>query len=424
MAHLFRTPKIATGPDGIKGKVLDAKGRPELHPRWRFEYTDHAGRRKIGTGTDSRAETERLAHQIELRELEIKRGLRPVPKSADKAAARSFRETAAEYCEWGAVQGGRGGRPWGATHLRMRRAHLAWWAERLSLATLADLAGALPKVEAALRELDAAGRSGKTLSNTAESLRGFVHWAKNRGYLDADPLEHLARFDCSPRTRRRAMTPEEIRALLDSAPPGRRLLYETALATGLRAGELRGLVVRDLDPDRPALHVRAEIAKSRKPATQPLPAALWERLKAEAADSPPDAALLYVPSHPARELDADLEAAGVRKWTPEGKVDFHGCRVAFCTLLLESGADVKTCQTLARHSTPDLTVNTYGRARASRLSEAAEAVAKTVFFGPEYTISPQRKVVGLENPIDSRPYPKRDAGSIPAASTNLRTNRT
>jgi hypothetical protein len=206
MAHLFRTPKIAPGPDGIKAKVMDAKGRTVFPAKGRFEYHDHAGRRKIGTGTDSRAETERLAHQIELRELEIKRGLRPVPKSADKAAARPFREVAAEYCEWGAVQGGRGGRPGGATHLRMRRDHLAWWAERLSLDSMADLAGVLPKVEAALRDLSEAGRSGKTLSNVAEALHGFCHWAINRGYLDADPLEHLGRFDITPRTRHDRLT--------------------------------------------------------------------------------------------------------------------------------------------------------------------------------------------------------------------------
>jgi len=47
--------------------------------------------------------------------------------------------------------------------------------------------------------------------------------------------------------------------------------------------------------------------------------------------------LLYVPSHPARELDKDLETAGIPKHTPEGKVDFHACRVAYISLLFEAG---------------------------------------------------------------------------------------
>jgi hypothetical protein len=153
---------------------------------------------------------------------------------------------------------------------------------------------------------------------------------------------------------------------------------------------------RDLDLDRPALFVRAEIAKSRKPATQPLPGELWEKLRAEAEGKAPDAALLSVPTYPARMLDVDLKRAGVKKWTVESKLDFHATRTAFITMLLESGADVKTCQTLARHATADLTVNTYGRARHERLSATAEAVGKVVFSRPDYISEPKPKVVGLE----------------------------
>ena len=147
---------------------------------------------------------------------------------------------------------------------------------------------------------------------------------------------------------------------------------------------------------------------------QPLPLALWDRLKAEAADSLPDAALLAVPLHPACNMDRDLKRAGVKKWTPEGKVDFHATRTAYITMLLESGADVKTCQTLARHATADLTVNTYGRARHERLSATAEAVGKVVFFRPDYISEPKPKVVGLDTRSESRGYLEGGAGFEPA----------
>jgi len=62
-------------------------------------------------------------------------------------------------------------------------------------------------------------------------------------------------------------------------------------------------------------------------------------------------------------MDKDLKAADIPKWTPEGKIDFHACRTAYITFVLESGTDLKTAQTLARHSTPDLTMNVYGKAR-------------------------------------------------------------
>ena len=78
---------------------------------------------------------------------------------------------------------------------------------------------------------------------------------------------------------------------------------------------------------------------------------------------PPADPLLYVPSHPARELEEDLDAAEIPKWTDDGKVDFHACRVAYITLLFEGGADVKTVQTLARHCDPRITMNVYARFR-------------------------------------------------------------
>ena len=46
--------------------------------------------------------------------------------------------------------------------------------------------------------------------------------------------------------------------------------------------------------------------------------------------------------------------------------------------MVESGANLKEAQTLMRHSTPQLTMNTYARARADRLHSVAEAVQEMV----------------------------------------------
>jgi len=95
----------------------------------------------------------------------------------------------------------------------------------------------------------------------------------------------------------------------------------------------------------------------------------------------PKDALLYVPNHPARELDKDLKAAGIPKHTDDGKVAFHAMRTCFVTLAYEAGANHKEAQQLARHSTPGLTANTYGRTRNERLAKVAETVADRVLFG-------------------------------------------
>ena len=179
---------------------------------------------------------------------------------------------------WGESQGGRKGKPWAAWHSHKRRTHLQWWQDRLGLATLADLAGILPRVEEALRDLQAKGRAGKTLANYAEALGAFCDWCVQRGYLASDPLKALAPFDTPPTTTRRALSGEEIGRLLEVCVPHRKLLMETSFLSGLRAHELRSLAVDDLDVDGWGVRLHAEWTKNRKDGFQPIPTDLIGRL--------------------------------------------------------------------------------------------------------------------------------------------------
>jgi len=304
---------------------------------------------------------------------EIRKGIRPLPKLSDRS--RSFPETASEYCDWGETQGGRNGHPWGHDHADKRRRHLKWWQEKLKLSILADLDGILPRVECALRGLIKKGRAGKTVSNYAEALAAFCDWCVDRGYLENDPLRRLGKFDTTPRDARRPLTPAEITKLLAASPPWRQLLYETALSSGLRANELRSLTVAHLSVERGGLYLEAAWTKDRRAGFQPLPADLVARLAAAAKGRKTSDPLLQVPAHPHRYVYADLKAAGVPKRLPGlGKVDFHALRVTFATLLMESGASAKECQALMRHSTMQMTLDRYVKARPERLQAAAETV--------------------------------------------------
>jgi integrase len=320
-----------------------------------------------------------------------------------------------EYLSWGEAQGGRGGRPWSRPHARNRRTCLSWWQESLGLETLADLEGILPRVEKALRELQGEGKAGKTLANHAEALHALCLWGEQRGYLAADPLKGLAPFDTSPQTHRRALSAEEITRFLSACTPHLGLLYETAFLSGLRAGELRHLTVDHLDAERNGLRLEAEWTKNRKPGFQPLPRDLVERLKAFAEAGEPDrlyaqayaqhrrpgqaprGRLLYVPKQTHEVVAEDLERAGIPRQTPLGKVDFHALRVAFVSLCFEVGeASGKEAQHLARHSTPNLTFNTYGRAREERLHQTVEKMAEAILPGKGVP-GLYRQAVGAEN---------------------------
>ena len=148
--------------------------------------------------------------------------------------------------------------------------------------------------------------------------------------------------------------------------------------------------------ERCALIPDAEWTKNREASFQPIPASLTGRLyefarsgepvrlyakflqRKDATREIPGHPLLYAPSDPSRELGKDLNTAGIPKHTAEGKVDFHACRVAYITFVIESGANVKEAQVLARHKTPDLTMNVYGRVRQDQLSKTIERLGETL----------------------------------------------
>ena len=371
-------------------RTKDRNGK--FHKNWRFHFVDYRGKRKWGTGTSSKSDTLRAAQALEEEHRLIRLGYRPLPKSSEKA--RAFDDVVSEYIAWGEVQGGRGGRPWGATHAASRRRHLPWWQRELSLTLVSDLMGCLPRAEKALRTLQASSRSGKTLANYAESICAFCDWCVGRGYLETDPLKDLRSFDTTPQSRRRAMTREELVRLLDAAPSERRLLYAVACATGLRKKELASLQVRHLDLDQRGLVLEAAWTKNRKEGFQPLPYGLLGPRCEATVGKASDEALLDVPSHTARSLDRELKAAGITKVTEKGKIDFHALRVTYTTLVIEAGATVKEAQTLLRHSTPQLTMNTYARTRPDRMREVADEVGNAVQIDCNRATSVQRAVVG------------------------------
>ena len=358
--------------------MAGVRKKPRKNGKYQGWFTNSDGKRQFFEGTKNRAETKRMADRLEDEHRQVRLGYRPPAKKSDKARTRPFSDVVDEYMAWGESKGGRGGLPWGEVHARMRRSHLRWWKKRLGLNILGDLEGILPRVESALRELQKQGRSGKTLQNYSEAICALCNWAVDRGYLADDPLRHLTTYNTQPQSFRRAMTADEVKKLLQVAAPEMRLLYETALATGLRAKELRSLKVGDLVPELCKLNLHARWTKNRKSCLQPIPQWLMDKLVEESVGKPPSAPLLYVPSHPARELDKDLEAADIPKWTSEGKVDFHSLRVLFISRVVDSGATVKEAQALARHSTPELTMNTYAKTSQSRLMELTEKLSEDI----------------------------------------------
>ena len=409
MAYIYATYKTRTDKQtGKRIPVLDKKGQPVRHPYFRAEIRNWDGTRTTVTiPCRNRSEAQRQADLMQLKQDQIKAGERPPPVPADRKPPKGIREAAEEYLRWGECQGGRGGRPWAKEHARTRRLRMVAWIDRLKLRTMDDLQGILPAVEEECHARLKAGMSGKTIKHEAETLTAFIRWAKPRGYIDNNPLEGLGRFNTKQKIKRRVMSREEMAAFMACVPPHLQLLFEVAICSGLRRNELYSLTPDHLDATRCGLILEADWTKNRQDGFQPLPRSLFERLAAysKTGDAKeryrlafrqcgaklhcPDDPLLYVPKATATTMDVYLAKAGIPKKTKAGKLDFHALRVAYINMLIEAGVDVKTIQTLARHSTLELTMNVYARAVDEKLRQGVESLGNMIPLPASTITSPE-----------------------------------
>lgn len=232
------------------------------------------------------------------------------------------------------------------------------------------------------------GLGAQTFNFYLNAAKQFTRWLENEGRISHNPIRHLERRDVKTDRRhdRRALTPDECRALLQATAsqageswgmtgPARALLYRLALETGLRSNELRSLTVADFTfKGSPVVRVRAAYAKNRRTDELPLRAETAALVKAWCKSKLPTAPVfenMPVSDYTAKMLRADLEAAGVPYKDADGRVaDFHALRHTFVSSFANNGnVNLSVAQRLARHSTPILT------ARYTHVSAASERAA-------------------------------------------------
>ena len=380
----------------------------------------------------------KTGRRVQAEHNEIRCGYRPPPDKADQSAQRPFVEVAEEYFRWGESQGGRGGRPWGRGHARMRRSLLTWWQEKLGLSVLADLNSILPAAEQALQELQAKGRSGKTLTGYVDSLVAFCRWCatKSRGYLKENPLEGISRFDTTPRTRRCAMTAEEIQKFCLSR---RNIVDCCTRSPSVRdsANELRSLSVEHLDRERGGLHLDSDWTKDRKAAFSLCLARWWIDSQPLQNRKPPRHSILVilVEMTPGSNLfpkdhsfTCQLNRPGRWKTTSgrrhpkaatAGETGFSRMSRGLHQLRSFRRRQRPRAQSL-RHATPDMTMNVYGRTEDTRLAELVERVGQTVLYaGQEKDVTTTEvSKADVVSTCSQETCDTSVSASIPAASTD------
>jgi integrase len=222
--------------------------------------------------------------------------------------------------------------------------------------------------------------AAKTLNEYLAAARGLLNWMVRHGRAPLNPLSSVGRVDTRGREtiRRRALTVDQMRALLAAAPE-RRAVYLVAAQTGLRRGELAALRWSDvvLDGEDPVVNVRASTAKNRKAAALALAPEVVTELRRLQAVARRDRPVFdrMVPKMPT--FKADLERAGVPFIDSEGRrVDFHALRHTLGTNLSRAGVPLRVAMELMRHSDPGLTMKTYTDVAKLPLREAVNALPR------------------------------------------------
>jgi integrase len=335
---------------------------------WYIAYSDENGVRRTVKGCPDKAATEGIARKLET-EAELRRRGVIDPKN-DRYAAHEARPLSEHLEAWRVYLLGKGK---GERHANEGHARVVNLMALAKAARLSDLT--LTHIQAALATLKDKGRSLRTIHHHASLAKNFAKWAWHDGRSREDLLAHL-RLPANPesdrRRKRRALSGEELVRVVTAAETGptsgelsgidRSMLWRIAAGTGFRSEELQSLSPEsfDLEGEHPTITVDAKDSKRRRRDVQPIQATLASMLKPW-LDCRPDGQRIFPVDRWAilEALKFDLKAAGIEYENDEGFADVHSLRHAYITALAKSNAPVKIVQSLARHSTPVLTLGVY-----------------------------------------------------------------
>jgi site-specific recombinase XerD len=354
-------------------------------------YTDHTGQRRKKTLTGDEKTSERIANALMEKVALRKDGL--IDERDERFAeheAKPIKEHLADYARVVTSKGATAKHVAGMVMKVQRVMDLA------KIRRISDLS--LSRVQEAIGQVRK-DRSTGTVNTYIQRTKSFARWLWRDKRAREYGLDELRQKDAENDRRivHRRMTDEEVIAVVSAAEhgrttqggftgPDRAMLYRLAHGTGFRAKELRTLTPErfSLDDNPPTVTVLACYSKNGQKATQPIAAALADRLRPWLAGKPRGKCVFErMPNiRTAAMLRRDLAAAGIPYETSEGRATFHASRGTYVSNLVSSGASVKTCQTLARHSDPSLTIGIYAKASLHDISGAVEALPDLAATSP------------------------------------------
>jgi integrase/recombinase XerC len=209
------------------------------------------------------------------------------------------------------------------------------------------------------------GAARGTLSRRAATVRTFTAWALREDRIAVDPALRLKapkREKSLPAVLHTSQLSRLLADMEEAAADGtplavrNRAIVELLYATGVRVGELAGLDIDDLDPDRRTLRV---LGKGNKERTVPygVPAALavddWLRRGRPAFARDTSGPALFLGARGGRVDQRQVRELVNRLFEALGDTSAsgpHALRHSAATHLLDGGADLRAVQEILGHS--------------------------------------------------------------------------
>ena len=231
--------------------------------------------------------------------------------------------------------------------------------------------------------------SCKTLINVLGTFSTMLRTALSWGYIcESMKFGNLTLPAGLVKQPARFFNGEEARAIIAVAREPYRTMFATAAMTGLRAGELLGLQVDDLDFERRDIHVRRSVWCGRlqtvksKASCAPvaMPEALASLLRKYLASWRPNPGKLLFLNRAGRPYSANkVVQKGLWPVSDELKIQrcgLHAFHHTHTSLLLEVGASPTVAQAQLRHSDARITLGIYGHVIGDSQRSAVERVAE------------------------------------------------
>ncbi len=222
-----------------------------------------------------------------------------------------------------------------------------------------------------------------TIRYRLNRIKRFYRWLTRRGFLKANPFEHLTLPKVPGLCTRQGLSREEVQRVLalpdlDTLNGVRvRAILETFYSTGLRQRELAQLMQHDLNPGAGLVTVRE--GKGRKDRVVPIGAsALYyiDRYLAEVRPlilKPPDQGNLFLSWQGKPFGDYNALSSLVRRYYNRAGIKKEGAchlfRHSAATHMLQAGADIRYIQTFLGHAQLETTA-IYTQMECSELREA------------------------------------------------------